>query len=312
MGPIYANKYANQGLKIKIELTTSLLGAIHAQISSFSLENQPLETVSCVSRGQINQSLVVSQGQRRYFIKLNLSRYADMFAAEVDALKAIQKQNLLHVPEPVGHGSKENAAFLILEHLNLTPHGNAQKLGEGLACLHEIVGTSFGWHRDNTIGTTPQPNPQYQGWPEFWAEQRIRFQLELAAGNGHTRLRDKATPLLENASALFTGYEPQPSLLHGDLWCGNSAYLENGNPVIFDPASYFGDRETDLAMTELFGGFQPAFYAAYSTHLPLDPGYGVRKTYYQLYHVLNHLNLFGTGYLAQANHMIETLLSEIR
>ncbi len=110
---------------------------------------------------------------------------------------------------------------------------------------------------------------------------------------------------------LFSGYTPVPSLLHGDLWSGNYAFTRSGEPVIFDPAVYFGDREADLAMTELFGGFAREFYAAYQAHWPLDAGYGVRKELYKLYHLLNHLNLFGGGYLAQAQRVIESLLSEL-
>ncbi len=114
-----------------------------------------------------------------------------------------------------------------------------------------------------------------------------------------------------NLAVLFVGYQPQPSLLHGDLWGGNAAVDTQGNPVIFDPACYFGDREADLAMTELFGGFGRDFYAAYQDFLPLDQGYATRKTLYNLYHILNHLHLFGGGYLSQSERMLERLLAEV-
>jgi len=121
---------------------------------------------------------------------------------------------------------------------------------------------------------------------------------------------DAGHRLCESLAAFFPGYRPPPSLLHGDLWSGNWGAVGAGEPVIFDPAVYYGDRETDLAMTRLFGGFGPAFYAAYESTWPLDPGASTRVTLYQLYHVLNHFNMFGGGYLAQARAMIERLLAQ--
>jgi len=135
----------------------------------------------------------------------------------------------------------------------------------------------------------------------------LRYQLDLAAKSGHGRALKPGERLLENIGGLFGDCRPQPSLLHGDLWSGNAGELDHGEPVIFDPAVYFGDRESDLAMTELFGGFAPGFYAAYDAAWPRDPGYPPRRTLYQLYHVLNHLNLFGAAYLTQAQNMIAEL-----
>ncbi len=146
----------------------------------------------------------------------------------------------------------------------------------------------------------------------FWRERRLGFQLQLAAENGYRgqlqRLGDK---LLDAMPAFFDGYAPQPSLLHGDLWGGNHAYLADGTPVIFDPAPWYGDRECDLAMTELFGGYGADFYDAYRASYPLDAGYAVRKELYNLYHILNHLNLFGGGYARQAEQMMQRLLTAI-
>jgi len=137
-------------------------------------------------------------------------------------------------------------------------------------------------------------------------------QLKLAASNDYGgRLQTQGEKLCANLEPLFSSYQPQPALVHGDLWRGNAAADEQGNPVIYDPACYFGDRETDLAMTELFGGFSPAFYVAYQAVYPLEPGYEIRKTLYNLYHILNHLNLFGHGYLNQAETMMSKLLAEL-
>ena len=145
----------------------------------------------------------------------------------------------------------------------------------------------------------------------FLRERRLGFQLDLAAANGYRgRLQARGEQLLERLGQFFSHYRPKPSLLHGDLWGGNHAADAKNQPVIFDPAVYYGDRESDLAMTELFGGFSAEFHAAYRDAYPLDPGYAVRKTLYNLYHVLNHLNLFGAGYKSQAETMVDRLLSE--
>jgi fructosamine-3-kinase len=149
-------------------------------------------------------------------------------------------------------------------------------------------------------------------WIDFWRERRLGFQLDLAARNGlRGALQTQGRQLMDALPALFAHYRPAPSLLHGDLWGGNWGADAAGNPVIFDPAVYFGDREADLAMTELFGGFSRAFYDAYDAAYPLDKGYETRKTLYSLYHVLNHFNLFGGGYGGQAQRMIQQLLAQV-
>ena len=186
-------------------------------------------------------------------------------------------------------------------------------LGEGLAAMHRHCASEFGWRQDNTIGTTPQLNSYSSDWLQFWSERRLKFQLQLADRNGYQgELLKLGARLSEACHVLFDNYHPQPSLLHGDLWSGNVAALPDGTPIIFDPAVYFGDRETDIAMTELFGGFNGSFYSAYNDAWPLDKGYQQRKHFYNLYHVLNHLNLFGGGYLRQAEHLMSRLLSELR
>jgi fructosamine-3-kinase len=183
--------------------------------------------------------------------------------------------------------------------------------------MHHHTGSeetaTYGWPRDNFIGSTPQSNQSHRTWAGFYAEERLRPQLQLASSNGMVReLRDQGEKLTDRLAAFFVDYRPAPSLLHGDLWSGNAAQLADGTPVIFDPAVYRGDRETDIAMAELFGGFPESFYAAYRAAWPLDAGYETRKTLYNLYHILNHFNLFGSAYLGQARRMIEKLLVELR
>ncbi len=197
-----------------------------------------------------------------------------------------------------------------MESLDLGGRLDGARAGRQLAQLHRATADAFGWHRDNTIGATPQLNTPREDWVAFWRDQRLGYQLESAAAHGHGgRLQSSGERLLTRLDALI-GHRPAPSLLHGDLWGGNIGATPDGQPVIFDPAVYHGDREADLAMTELFGGFDANFHSAYRESWPLDPGYATRKILYNLYHILNHLNLFGGGYLSQAQGMIDRLLAE--
>jgi fructosamine-3-kinase len=187
-------------------------------------------------------------------------------------------------------------AFIRLEHLDLQRSGDWAAMGRMLASLHRASGPRFGWHRDNYIGLSPQQNAWCDDWAEFWRERRIRPQAERAG-----------VPVnLGKVEALLENHKPQPSLLHGDLWSGNAGFIAEG-PVIFDPAVYYGDREADLAMTELFGGFPREFYDAYRKAWPMEEGYERRKHLYNLYHLLNHLNLFGGGYRGQVEATLRRL-----
>ena len=227
------------------------------------------------------------------FLKEGPPERADAFAAEADGLEALRPH--VRVPRVLAHGVKDGRAFIELEYLDLGRGGDYATLGRMLASLHRQTGPRFGWHRDNYIGRSPQLNAWRDDWGEFFRECRLRPQFERAGLKA-----EFFEPLLKN-------HLPQPSLLHGDLWSGNAGFTPEG-PVIFDPAVYYGDREADLAMTELFGGFPPEFYDAYHAAHPLDRGYEKRKHLYNLYHLLNHLNLFGSGYLGQ----VEATLSLLR
>jgi len=268
---------------------------------------------STVGGGCINTAVKLSDRQRSFFVKLNAASRLAMFAAEAEGLGELAGAGAIRVPEPICHGTVGDQAFLVIEHVGMGRPGrdSAELAGRGLAALHRVRQDRFGWHRENTIGSTPQPNTRSADWVAFWRDQRLGFQLELAARNGFGgRLQSQGEKLLERFPALIT-HDPPPSLLHGDLWGGNMGYAEDGEPVIFDPAVYFGDREADLAMTELFGGFSGDFYAAYQEVWPLDEGYRARKTLYNLYHILNHANMFGGGYAGQALGMIDRLLAQV-
>lgn len=263
--------------------------------------------------GCIHRAVVLEGGGARWFVKLNAAGALPMFEAERDGLAALADADAFRVPRPLCSGVLDGQAFLVLEFLELRPvaaRDDAIAFGRALAALHRTNGTRYGWRRDNFIGATPQINTETESWPRFFATSRLLPQIERAATHGRA-LRTKGESLAEKLPAFFLDHRPQPSLLHGDLWHGNAA-MSGWAPAVFDPAAYYGDRETDLAMTELFGGFPEAFYAAYREAWPPAEGYETRKTLYNLYHVLNHLNLFGSGYLRQAERMIDRLLAELR
>ena len=254
------------------------------------------------------------EGERSYFAKTNSLDARAMFEAEADGLAALAAAKAIRVPAIVDRDDDGERAWLVLEWLDLVAldSASAAKLGAALAAQHRLPQSHFGWARDNFIGATPQPNGHAHEWLGFWRERRLAWQLRLAAKNRlPSKMIDRGERLASDCDAFFRGYTPTPSLLHGDLWGGNAAALPDGTPVVFDPAVYVGDRECDIAMTELFGGFPADFLAAYRAAWPVDDGYRVRRDLYNVYHVLNHANLFAGGYVAQAMDAIDRLLAQI-
>jgi fructosamine-3-kinase len=248
------------------------------------------------------------------FVKVADRQRLTLLEAEAAGLRELADAAALRVPRVLAAGVAGSQAFLVLEWIELrAPTSSTEaRLGELLAAQHRVTAPRFGWHRDNTIGATPQSNAWTEDWARFFAQQRLGFQLDRAAQRGHSgRLIERGRRLCEQLDVLLRGHRPLPSLLHGDLWGGNWAADESGKAVIFDPAVYFGDREADLAMTRLFGGFGRTFYDAYESAWSLEAGADVRFDLYNLYHVLNHLNLFGGGYRGQAETLIERLLAEV-
>ncbi|MBD2036097.1 fructosamine kinase family protein [Leptolyngbya sp. FACHB-321] len=282
---------------------------IAAQISQVTGKQFASSDRRSVGGGCINQGYALSDSDRTYFVKLNQASELAMFEAEAAGLQQLQRTGTIRVPTPICYGAVGESAYLVLEWLQLGRGTSAawEAMGQQLAALHQtkIVDT-FGWERHNTIGSTPQINTWTTNWAEFWVKHRLGYQFQLAQRRGgHFPKQDQLLTLIPD---LLAGHTPQPSLVHGDLWSGNAAVTQAGEPVIFDPATYVGDREVDLAMTELFGGFPAAFYHGYNQVFPLDEGYQQRKPLYNLYHVLNHFNLFGSSYESQANRMIMQLL----
>ncbi len=266
---------------------------------------------TAVNGGCINRTMRLGDGERSFFVKLNDAHLLKMFEAEASGLEEIAQSATLRVPHPICAGIAGGEAYLALEYIHLGRSGDSAQAGAQLAAMHRVSSDRFGWQSDNYIGATPQPNTPTGDWIDFWRDQRLGVQLELASRKGDgEKLLQRGEQLIERLPALLD-HAPRPSLLHGDLWGGNLGYDAQGSPVVFDPALYYGDREADLAMTELFGGFDNRFYAAYEESWPLDPGYETRKSLYNLYHILNHFNLFGGGYGGQALGMIDRLLAEL-
>jgi fructosamine-3-kinase len=262
-----------------------------------------------VGGGSVNQAYALTSGSQSYFVKINQATRIAMFEAEALGLKQIASTKTIRVPEPICWGTVDGSAYIVLEWLDLGygTHRSWEEMGRNLAAMHRVGSDRhFGWDQQNTIGFMPQVNPWTSNWADFFAEHRIGYQFQLAqrrSGSFPNKER-----LLAAIPEILAGHDPQSSLVHGDLWSGNAAVTKLEEPVVIDPATYFGDREVDLAMTELFGSFPNEFYRAYDKAFPLDSGYERRKTLYNLYHILNHFNQFGGSYEGQANRMIASLL----
>ncbi len=284
------------------EIATAIAGVT---TKPFTIENR-----RSVGGGCINQGYQISGNNDTYFVKLNSAQQVEMFAAEALGLQQMFATQTIRIPQQIGWGTAASSSYIVLEWLELGSRGGDkcwENMGRQLAAMHRGGGADrFGWERHNTIGSTPQINTWTENWADFFAEHRIGYQLKLAKGRGGNF--PDTTKVVEAVRQSLGDTSPQPALVHGDLWSGNAAVTLDREPVIFDPATYYGDREVDLAMTELFGGFPAAFYRGYNEVWPLDPGYKKRKDLYNLYHLLNHFNLFGGGYGSQANYTIQQIL----
>lgn len=266
-----------------------------------------IKTVTPIGGGCIANASRIEASTGVFFLKWGTGEVAKTFAAEAAGLEALRAADTaLHIPEVIGL-SVASPGFLVMEWIEEGGRraASARALGEALAQLHRVTGDAYGFSIDNYIGRSVQLNTQTNNWADFFRQSRFAPQVAMARQRhrwqsdwnaGLERLYQRLPDLLPQA--------PPASLLHGDLWAGNYFISAAGRPVLFDPASYFGDRETDLAMTELFGGFDAGFYDAYRTAWPLAPGYTDRRIIYNLYHILNHLNLFGDAYAGQIGSIL--------
>ena len=267
--------------------------------------SEQIESTTSVSGGCIADSrkLQLASG-KVFFLKQTRGSSSGVFDAEAQGLAELRKSGTVNVPEVAAKGPD----FLLLEWIEAGQSGRSssmEMLGRQFAELHQYRGKKFGFSEDNLLGDSLQSNtPSMEGsenWPVLYVENRLGIQTRLAEKNGYAtpELLNLMDRLIENIPDLLYGTEEDPSLLHGDLWSGNYLIDVEGIPWLIDPAVYYGHREADLAMTSLFGGFSNAFYSAYNSVFPLVPGYADREPLYQLYHLLNHLNLFGKGYYGQ-------------
>lgn len=277
-----------------------------------SVLGEAVASFSAVGGGciTVNNKITTISG-RMFFLKTG--GRGRMFPCEANGLKELARAKVLRVPKVVAVADD----FLLTEYIRpgTRPQGFFGEFGRGLARLHQNTSETFGFYEDNFIGTTPQPNVcsgnEARNWVDFYLDKRLLYQYRLAEQNGYASERLKAGfhNLESRTAAILEGSDEPPCLLHGDLWSGNYVCDESGQPVLIDPAVYYGHREADLAMTRLFGGFPQEFYEAYDRENPLQTGWQRRENLYRLYHVLNHLNLFGGEYLYEAERLVEGYLS---
>jgi len=285
-------------------LVTSVVAALET-----AGDTTAIQSVQPVSGGCINNAQRLETAQNVYLLKWNARPLPNMFLVEAQGLQLMYDTQTVRVPAVLTaiDADDDRPAYILMEWLE-GPAGAARRgdqtlLGTQLAAMHGHGTDAYGLDQDNYIGSTPQYNGWEVDWVRFYREQRLRPQIELAQRNGllPTNRRQRLERLLERLDGWLTGVARQPALLHGDLWGGNVVTGPGGVPALIDPAVYYGDREAEIAFTELFGGFSTRFYDAYQEAWPLEPGYTDRRDLYHLYHLLNHLNLFGESYGAQVD-----------
>ena len=276
----------------------------------------PPRQVQLVSGGDISQAARVEAAGGTFLVKWHAhpprpaAGWPGMFEAEARGLQLLTSAKTVRVPAVLGFGEPagNSPAFIAMEWIERGTDSQraAAALGKGLAALHHRTTSVYGLDHHNYCGATPQDNTQCESWVEFYGERRLGFQLALAARRGlmPTARRGRLERVIAGLDRWIDESACQPSLLHGDLWGGNWLAGADGEPALIDPAVYFGDREAELAMCRLFGGFPPDFYRAYDHAWPPAPGRDGRIQLYQLYHVLNHLNLFGESYGGQVDAIL--------
>jgi len=271
------------------------------------LLDEPIEQTTPVSGGDINRAFRIRTPYRSVFVKVNSDAPPHMFERESDGLATLRAADTLRVPQVIGSGETATETFLVLEWIDSgSPRPSfATQFGESLAELHRHSSERFGLDRDNFIGSLPQSNTRTSSWLDFFRDQRLGAQLDIARRTGAlpAQILHRADKLLERLDRRLPE-RSTPSLLHGDLWGGNYMIGSNGEPVLIDPAVYYGDREIEIAFTQLFGGFGSSFYEAYRASWPLPDGYPERRDLYNLYPLLVHANLFGGGYVSRVDAVV--------
>lgn len=266
-----------------------------------------IKSVSSVGGGSINDAYQIETSAGAFFVKKNSeSRYPGMFEIEANGLELLANTNEIDTPKVVTFGSKADDSFLILNFVQSAEKQNGfwEDFGRRLGNLHKHSQEHFGLNHDNYIGSLSQSNKIHESWPDFFREERLETQVKLARDNGRMG-RETVTAFDRFYSKLDELFPKEPpSLLHGDLWSGNFMVNEKGLVVIIDPAVYYGHREMDLAMSQLFGGFDESFYDAYHRNFPLEKGWQQRMDYCNLYPLMVHVNLFGDSYLDSVKRIL--------
>jgi fructosamine-3-kinase len=281
-------------------------------------EEPAIQSVQNVPGGCINHaSCLTTKKGTKYFLKWNSNPQPGMFSAEAHGLNLIASTHTIRVPSVFYiHEFEENSlqvdcpSFVLLEWIQpplSSRMGNPAVLGEQLAALHHFSAQAFGLEQANYLGSTRQINTWFTNWKDFFGENRLRFQYDLADQNGllPSPRRQRMERLMGNLERWLGSGSELSSLLHGDLWAGNCIATSRNAPVLIDPAVYYGNREAEIAYTELFGGFDSLFYSAYQSAWPLDSDYNTRRDLYNLYHLLNHLNIFGEAYSYQVDAVLQ-------
>lgn len=288
----------------------TIFSTLEEAIAGIFGNNVQLTGKQPVYGGDINRAfrLTLSDG-RTVFMKANAPKNLHFFETEAKGLEALRQTNTIGVPKVLGIGADKSSSFLLLEYLEPAPKTSVywEVFGRELAALHRAdckhLADKFGFTEDNYIGATPQKNTPMTSWVDFFRECRLLPQIRMADGYFDSATRKQFARLSDNLDRYLT--EPEfPSLLHGDLWSGNASPGPDGKAWIYDPAAYVGHYEAELAMTELFGRCPDAFYRAYNEVTPIDSGYNDRRELYDLYHLLNHLNLFGGSYLGSVRQIL--------
>lgn len=292
-------------------ISSRLITALNEKLHEIGLTKSTIQKVKPISGGSINDAYAIITAEKSFFVKVNTAKnYPSFFEKEQRGLLLLNESTSLTVPKVYFTGATEDLIYLVME---LIVPGEMKSnfweiFAEGLASLHKKTNSQFGLEYNNFMGTLVQKNDFRPDWLTFFVENRLQDQVKLAFDKG---LLDAT--LLANFDQLYkrlTNLLPEepPSLLHGDLWSGNFMVGERGEPVIMDPAIYFGHREMDIAMMHLFGGFDRKLFAAYHELYPLQRGWEKRIEIYNLYPLLVHVNLFGGGYLSRVKAVLKRVI----
>jgi len=285
----------------------SLNSNIEKVLSKYIGSNVIINDSLSVGGGSINETTKLSTTAGSFFIKKNsASLYPNMFQKEAQGLKILRDTNAIDIPEVVGNGKSGDESFLILKFIDGGSKNSSfwDDFGQQLANLHKNTDKYFGLNHDNYIGSLKQYNSRHSSWSNYFREERLEKQIRLARNTG--KIDKGIVVACDNFYAKLDNIFPiePPALLHGDLWSGNFMVNNQGYPVIIDPAVYYGHREMDLGMSQLFGGFDKQFYISYNKCFPLETGWEERIDYCNLYPLMVHVNLFGGGYIQSVKSIL--------